>query len=146
MNKNERRVYMANNKKTAQDIVKPIKKTKKKKIDYKRIWRNIKKGCCKACDTISKKLRASSTMKKWGVISWTCVILLTLIFVIMYCQNPEQDYSSFVTVVGLAWGEVAVYNGCYCIKEKAENRLKIAYGFINDMADKYGIEAITPIL
>ena len=31
MNKNEREVYMANNKKTAQDIVKPIKKTKKKK-------------------------------------------------------------------------------------------------------------------
>ena len=80
---------MANNKKTAQDIVKPIKKTKKKKIDYKRIWKNIKKGCCKACNTIAKKLRISSTMKKWGVISWTCVILLTLVFVIMYCQNPE---------------------------------------------------------
>ena len=55
MNKNEKEVYMANNKKTAQDIVKPIKKTKKKKIDYKRIWKNIKKGCCKACNTISKK-------------------------------------------------------------------------------------------
>ena len=54
MNKNEKEVYMANKKKTAQDIVKPIKKTKKKKIDYKRIWKNIKKGCCKACDTISK--------------------------------------------------------------------------------------------
>lgn len=80
---------MANNKKTAQDIVKPIKKTKKKKKDYKRIWKNIKKGCCKACGTISKKFRISSTMKKWGMISWTCVILLTLVFVIMYCQNPE---------------------------------------------------------
>lgn len=130
------------------EIVAPLKKTKKKKKEnvVKRCFKCIGKGCSKLGCAIKKKLHVSTTMKKWGVISWVCVILLTGAFVIMYCQHPDWNYSEFTLVVSLAWAEVAVYNGCYCIKEKSENRLKIAYGFINDMADKYGIEAITPIL
>lgn len=92
-------------------------------------------------------MEKTPTMKKWGIISWIATISLTTLFVIFIFFGPfGADVGAFATVVGLAWGEVAVYNACYCFKERAENRMKISMSFINQLADKYGIEALTPII
>ena len=94
-----------------------------------------------------KMMKNTPTMKKWGIISWLATITLSSLFIIFIFFGPVgADISSFATVVGLSWGEVAVYNACYCFKERAENRMKISLSFINQLADKYGIEAITPII
>ena len=94
-----------------------------------------------------RMMKNTPTMKKWGIISWLATITLSSLFIIFVFFGPVgADTSSFATVVGLSWGEVAVYNACYCFKERAENRMKISLSFINQLADKYGIEAITPII
>lgn len=98
-------------------------------------------------EKIKKMIQNTSTMKKWGIISWIATIALSSLFIIFIFFGPSgADTASFATVVGLAWGEVAVYNACYCFKERAENRMKISLSFINQLADKYGLEAITPII
>lgn len=92
-------------------------------------------------------MKNTPTMKKWGIISWIATICLSTLFVLfIFFGPPYADMRSFATVVGLAWGEVAVYNACYCFKERAENRLKIAYSFIEKMTDKYSLEEMTPII
>lgn len=50
------------------------------------------------------------------------------------------------TICGLTYGEISVYSAVYAYKEKSANKLKISLGFIEKLADKYGIESITPIL
>ena len=98
-------------------------------------------------EKFKRAMEKTPTMKKWGIISWIATISLTVLFVIYVFFGPTgADTTSFATVVGLSWGEVAVYNACYCFKERAENRMKISLSFINQLADKYGIEAITPII
>ena len=85
------------------------------------------------------------TMKKWGYASWTVTIVVT--FVTIYCcVMCLGDTSTLGTLCALCWGETGVYTGCYAYKSKAENKLKITQGFIAETADKYGIEAITPII
>ena len=98
-------------------------------------------------ERFKRAMEKTPTMKKWGIISWIATISLTVLFVLfIFFGPPEADVASFATVVGLSWGEVAVYNACYCFKERAENRLKISMNAISQLADKYGIEAITPII
>lgn len=98
-------------------------------------------------EKFKKTLENIPTMKKWGIISWIATISLSTLFVLfIFFGPPNADMRSFATVVGLAWGEVAVYNACYCFKERAENRLKIAYSFIEKMTDKYSLEEMTPII
>lgn len=85
------------------------------------------------------------TMKKWGIASWTTTILLTGILVYgVFCTPLDMGY--LVPVVSLAWGEVASYHVVYAFKEKAANKMKISCEFIEKMADKYGIDSITPVL
>ena len=88
-----------------------------------------------------------TTMKKWGVISWATVIILTITLIVLTCTHSSDmdlSYLSQITMAG--WGELAVYNGCYCYKEKAANKQKIAYDFINKLADKYGFEAVSSLV
>lgn len=79
-----------------------------------------------------RTIEKTPTMKKWGIISWLATISLSVLFVLfIFFGPPTADMASFATVVGLAWGEVAVYNACYCFKERAENRLKISMSAIS---------------
>ena len=85
------------------------------------------------------------TMKKWGYTSWIVTVLITAITVFC-CVKGIGDTSTLGTICGLCWGETGVYTGFYAYKSKAENKLKITQGFIAETADKYGIEAVTPII
>ena len=86
-----------------------------------------------------KFIKKIPTIKLWGILSWIVAISLTIVAVI-----TQSDV--MVTLCGLAYGEVSVFTAVYANKAKAENKLKISYGFIKKLADKYGIENITPIL
>ena len=86
-----------------------------------------------------KFIKKIPTIKLWGILSWLVAIFLTIVAVI-----TQSD--AMITLCGLAYGEVSVFTAVYANKAKAENKLKISYGFIKKLADKYGIENITPIL
>lgn len=86
-----------------------------------------------------KFIKKISTTKLWGLLSWAVAISLTIVAVI-----TQSD--AMITLCGLAYGEVSVFTAVYANKAKAENKLKISYGFIKKLADKYGIENIIPIL
>ena len=86
-----------------------------------------------------KFIKKIPTIKLWGILSWLVAIFLTIVAVI-----TQSDI--MVTLCGLAYGEVSVFTAVYANKAKAENKLKISYAFIKKLADKYGIENITPIL
>lgn len=92
-----------------------------------------------------ERLRKIPTMKRWGIISWAVTITLSAILVYGIFRT-DCDMSYLVPVVSLAWGEIATYHAVYAYKEKAANKLKISYDFIEKMADKYGIETVTPVL
>ena len=93
----------------------------------------------------SNKKNKTPTMKKWGYVSWIVTVLVTIV-TIYCCVFNVGDTSTLGVVCGLCWGETGVYTGFYAYKSKAENKLKITQGFLADTADKYGIDAITPIL
>lgn len=89
-----------------------------------------------------------TTMKRWGILSWMGAIVLTvvLIYGVFFTDLPSDSLSLIQTITACAWAEVAAYNVVYAYKSKMENKLKITYDFIERLGDKYGIEAITPIL
>lgn len=64
-----------------------------------------------------------------------CYTLLT--------QNPYCAEMAGVFIAVLA--EVGTFCGFYANKSKKENSLKIAYGMIDKLGDKYGIENVTAI-
>lgn len=97
-----------------------------------------------SCKNIFTKIQINTT-KLWGVISWVVAIILTVITVIG-TFNPELDMTNMVTLCGLAYADVGVYIAVYASKAKAENKLKITYGFIDKLGDKYGVDVLTPIL
>lgn len=98
----------------------------------------------KNVEAVEEKAK-TPTMKKWGYVSWIVTIIITIITIIC-CVSASGDTSTLGTICGLAWAETGVYTGCYAYKSKAENKLKITQGFIAETADKYGIEAVTPII
>lgn len=118
--------------------------SKKKTSGKKKTQKSIKKkeGFFKK---LFKKSSKVPTMKKWGIISWTSAIVLTVILIIGVFFS-EKEMEVYATIVGLAWGEVTAYNIAYAWKEKAQNKLKITYGFLEKLAKEYGIENLTPIL
>lgn len=85
------------------------------------------------------------TMKKWGYLSWTAAAILTIILIYGVFKT-DRDMDVYATIVGLAWGEVSVYSAVYAWKEKAANKLKITYNFLERLAGKYRIENVAPIL
>lgn len=86
-----------------------------------------------------------STMKLWGLLSWSVSIAVTIV-IICGIFFTDKDMSVLGTICGLTYGEISVYSTVYAYKEKSANKLKISLGFIEKLADKYGIESITPIL
>lgn len=89
--------------------------------------------------------KKKETMKQWGLISWSCTIITTLITIVC-CIFGWGDTQTLGIICGLAWAETGVYTGVYANKAKAENKLKITQGFIKETASKYGIEEIIPII
>lgn len=69
----------------------------------------------------------------------------TAVYLYLLCQT-ERELSDYTTVVCSIWAAWATYCGFYQWKAKCENRAKYAQQFINKMADKYGIDAISPIV
>ena len=93
-----------------------------------------------------KKVKNSlSTMKIWGLLSYSICIIVTIItiFGVFY---TEKDMTVLGTICGLTFGEVSVYSAVYAYKEKAANKMKMSLSFIEKLADKYGIDSIAPIL
>jgi len=90
-------------------------------------------------------MKKLSTMKRWGVLSYGLSIFLVLI-TLAGVFFTDKDMSVLGTLTGLSFGETATFTAAYAFKEKSANRMKMAFGFIEKLGDKYGIEAITPIL
>lgn len=86
-----------------------------------------------------------STMKKWGILSWGTSIIL-LILVVIGVFFTDKDMSVLGTVCGLSFAETAVFDGCYAYKERSANKMKMALGFIKELADKYPLSDLSPII
>lgn len=90
-----------------------------------------------------KKLCCS---KKIVVVSYAVTGLLTLTLVLgVFLAPSETNLSPLEVVTGLAWGETAVASGFYYWKARAENRIKLTKGMVDEWAEKYGIEAVTSL-
>lgn len=66
-----------------------------------------------------------------------CVVALTAL--------TDKDLTAMGIVTSAAWAEVSVYSAIYLHKSKTENKAKYAQKFIDQMAEKYGIENIVEI-
>lgn len=84
--------------------------------------------------------------KKIVVVSYIVTGLLTLTLVLgVFLAPAETNLSPLEVVTGLAWGETAVASGFYYWKARAENRIKLTKGMVDEWAEKYGIEAVTSL-
>lgn len=79
------------------------------------------------------------TTKILLVISWTAAIAFSVMIIILSLREFPTEGLQLVTP--LAWAEVTALNGFYIWKSKNENRAKYAQHFINEIAEKYGVEA-----
>ncbi len=66
-----------------------------------------------------------------------CVVLMTLL--------TDKDLTALSVVASAAWAEASAYSALYLNKSKMENRYKYAYKWVDQMADKYGIENVTDL-
>ena len=90
-------------------------------------------------------MKKTSSMKKWGIISWGTALILTAITVYA-CFTGVCSVEPLLGVCGMAWVEVGVFTGAYAFKERTENKQKIAVGLIHDLAKEYGLEALAPVI
>ena len=86
--------------------------------------------------------RKMETSKKIAYISDASAISLSAA-VVYGCLNTGNDMSSLATVTAAAWVECGAANAFYFWKAKNENRSKYAMRLVKDLADKYGIDAVT---
>lgn len=90
-----------------------------------------------------KKLCCS---KKIVLVSYVATGLLTAALALgVFLAPAEVNLSPLEIVTGLAWGETAVASGFYYWKARAENRIKLTKGMVDEWAEKYGIEAVTSL-
>lgn len=86
-----------------------------------------------------------STMKKWGILSWTLTIIISL-------ATASSAFSGvgngdiMMQMCALSWADTGVFTAAYAFKERAENKKKIAVGMVKDLASNYGIENIAPLI
>ena len=90
----------------------------------------------------SKKISAS---KKGLIVIFGSAILTTITIVVLTIQGTS-DLTVLGDVCTALWTAAGAYSAFYLWKAKTENKSKYAQAFINDMADKYGIENLTPIV
>lgn len=90
-------------------------------------------------------MKKIQTSKLYLTLITAAAIGISAIYLWLVCFT-ERELSDFTTVVCSIWAAWAAYGGFYQWKAKCENRAKYAQQFIGEMADKYGIDAIVPIV
>lgn len=93
----------------------------------------------------SNKTEKVSASKKGLIVIFGSAILLTLTIVILTIQGTS-DLTVLGEVCTALWTAAGAYSAFYLWKSKVENRAKYSQVFIDQMADKYGIENIVPIV
>ena len=86
-----------------------------------------------------------STMKKWGVLSWSLTIIVS-ITTAFSAFTSIGDANIMMQMCALAWGDTGVFTAAYAFKERAENKKKIAVGMVKDLSAEYGIENVAPLV
>ena len=82
--------------------------------------------------------------KKILIASYTITVLLTV--ATFACSLlTDTDISAIATITGLSWADTTAGTAFYYAKAKAENKIKLTRGMIEDLADKYGIDAVIQI-
>lgn len=95
-------------------------------------------------NTRSSKEKISAS-KKGLIVIFGSAILLTIAVVILTIQGTS-DLTVLGEVCTSLWTAAGAYSAFYLWKSKVENKNKFAQQWVSQMADKYGIENITPIV
>lgn len=66
-----------------------------------------------------------------------CVVLMTVF--------TDKDLTAMSVITSAAWAEASAYSALYLNKSKMENRYKYCYKWVDQMADKYGIENVADL-
>ena len=90
----------------------------------------------------SKKVSAS---KKGLIVIFASAILTTIAIVVLTVQGTS-DLSTLGEVCVALWTAAGAYSAFYLWKSKVENKCKYSQQFLDQMAEKYGIENIIQIL
>lgn len=90
----------------------------------------------------SKKISAS---KKGLIVIFGSAILTTIAIVVLTIQGGS-DLSTLGEVCVALWTAAGAYSAFYLWKSKVENKCKYSQQFLDQMAEKYGIENIVPLL
>lgn len=90
----------------------------------------------------SKKVSAS---KKGLIVIFASAILTTIAIVVLTIQGGS-DLSTLGEVCVALWTAAGAYSAFYLWKSKVENKCKYSQQFLDQMAEKYGIENIIPLL
>ena len=90
----------------------------------------------------SKKVSAS---KKCLIVIFASAILTTIAIVVLTIQGTS-DLSTLGEVCVALWTAAGAYSAFYLWKSKVENKCKYSQQFLDQMAEKYGIENIIPLL
>ena len=90
----------------------------------------------------SKRVSAS---KKGLIVIFASAILTTIAIVVLTVQGTS-DLSTLGEVCVALWTAAGAYSAFYLWKSKVENKCKYSQQFLDQMAEKYGIENIIPLL
>jgi len=90
----------------------------------------------------SKKISAS---KKGLIVIFGSAILTTIAIVALTIQGGS-DLSTLGEVCVALWTAAGAYSAFYLWKSKVENKCKYSQQFLDQMAEKYGIENVIPLL
>ena len=90
----------------------------------------------------SKKVSAS---KKGLIVIFASAILTTIAIVALTIQGTS-DLTVLGDVCTALWTAAGAYSAFYLWKSKVENKCKYSQQFLDQMAEKYGIENIIPLL
>lgn len=93
-----------------------------------------------------KKLLLRSKKLLSGITTTKKILWLAWIFfsVLVYLKVKGYEVDTALEIVGGC--VVTVISGFYMWKSKAENKVKISYGMIQKLANKYGIENVIALL
>lgn len=82
--------------------------------------------------------------KRIVICSYVVTVLLSLATILgsIFCV---QDITAIATLAGLAWAETAASNAFYFWKAKNENRIKLTKQMVDELGDKYGIDAVVSL-
>lgn len=91
----------------------------------------------------AEEAKALCSSKKIWRVSFAVTILLTTVTVCAFCMGLE--ISSLVTLCALAWTELGAATGFYYWKARSENKIKLTLGLVDELAEKYGIDAVVQL-